>query len=285
MAQPRRAVEPDEIAAMVDADARENWELILGFRDRLLAHPTLEAAYVHLVRHGVGHTPPLFLNQLVHVILRNALDGCDDPYMLRAGELFFRPQRVTVHEGSLLLADEEKIEGSKPAGQPGSVSPLVGMLGLDRTSELDVLVDDNAGHYWARSDNFDYVLDLTGGRRGVRALGQVIERWVDHLLAIPVDVEPLTALQDAAFDWYVGLDAEGTRLGDALWRGDEIDAAMQASLVALLQLNVRDPALIDPKLGREPAYLILGSTPEKVVRLKPQNLVIGLPIPGREVPT
>ena len=34
--------------------------------------------------------PHLFLNQLVHVILRNALDGCDDPFVLRAAELFFR---------------------------------------------------------------------------------------------------------------------------------------------------------------------------------------------------
>ena len=48
-----------------------------------------------LVREGIGRTPPLFINQLVHVILRNALDGCDDAYVLRAAELFFRPQRLT----------------------------------------------------------------------------------------------------------------------------------------------------------------------------------------------
>ena len=37
--------------------------------------------------------PPLFLNQLVHLILRNALDGCTDPFVLRAAELMFRPQK------------------------------------------------------------------------------------------------------------------------------------------------------------------------------------------------
>ena len=63
------------------------------------------------MRRGVGQTPPLFLNQLVHVILRNALDGCDDAYVLRAAELFFRPQRMTLHEGSLIAADEETIAG------------------------------------------------------------------------------------------------------------------------------------------------------------------------------
>ncbi len=281
MIAPRHPVEPDEIDAIADEDARENWGLVLGFRDRLLRHPTLEAAYLDLVRRGVGRTPPLFLNQLVHVILRNALDGCDDPYMLRAAELFFRPQRVTVHEGSLLVADEEVIVGAKL----DAVSPLVSMLGLERSTEVDVLVDDNAQHYWARSDNFDLALDLTGGRRGVRALGQVVERWVEHLLGIPVDVEPLGALQDADFTWYIGLDAEGTRIGDALWRDDDIDEETRSRLVALLALHVRDVELVDPKLGHAPAYLILASTPEKVVRLKPQNLVIGLPASRREVPT
>ncbi len=66
-------------------------------------HPTLEAAYLALVRSGSIALPPLFVNQLVHVILRNALDGCDDPFVLRAAELFFRPQRIMLHEQSLLL--------------------------------------------------------------------------------------------------------------------------------------------------------------------------------------
>ena len=69
--------------------------------------------------------PPIFIDQLVHLILRNALDECDDAYMLRAAELFFRPQRLTVHEGSLLAADNEQIEASGPA-----VSPLAAMFGL-----------------------------------------------------------------------------------------------------------------------------------------------------------
>ncbi len=51
-----------------------------------------------LLRDGAEHTPSLFINQLVHVILRNALDGCEDAYVLRAAELFFREQRLTVHD-------------------------------------------------------------------------------------------------------------------------------------------------------------------------------------------
>ena len=100
--------------------------MLIAFRDHLLRHKTLEAAYVDLVRRGVGNTPPLFVNQLVHVILRNALDGVEDARVVRAAELFFRTQRVTLHEGSLLAADEETVGGA--AQTP--VTPLVSMLGL-----------------------------------------------------------------------------------------------------------------------------------------------------------
>src|SRR5438128_6913013 len=38
LADPRRRVEPGEIAAIADADARENRALLIAFRDLLLAH-------------------------------------------------------------------------------------------------------------------------------------------------------------------------------------------------------------------------------------------------------
>ena len=95
LADPRRPVDPTDIAAIADADARENWAVMVAWRDLLVAHRTIEAAYLHLVRGGIGRTPPLFVNQLVHVILRNVLDDCEDAFMLRAAELLFRPQRLT----------------------------------------------------------------------------------------------------------------------------------------------------------------------------------------------
>src|SRR5436309_2291377 len=67
LADPRNPVSASDIKAIVDPDARENWQLLIDFRDRLLRHSTLEAAFVDLVRHGVGEIPPLFVAQLVHV--------------------------------------------------------------------------------------------------------------------------------------------------------------------------------------------------------------------------
>jgi hypothetical protein len=274
LADPRRRVEPGEIAAIADADARENWTVMMAFRDRLVGHKTVEAAYLDLVRRGVGNTPPLFINQLVHVILRNALDGCEDPYMVRAAELFFRPQRLTVHEGSLIAADEETVAGA--SAQP--VSPLVSMLGLPAAADIDVLNDDNAQSYWERSDLFDLGLDLTAGRRGTAALGDVLARWVAHLLSVEVDVEALTEAAEVSFTWYVGLDADGTRIGDALWNGEELDEAARARIVGLYRLTFRDAGVVLDKAKGVPIYLILAMSPERTLRMKPQNLVTGLPI-------
>ena len=274
LAAPRRPVSKADIAAIDDADARENWDLMIAFRDRLLAHPTLEAAYLALMRDGGAHTPPLFVNQLVHVILRNVLDGCEDTHVLRAAELFFRAQRLTVHEGLLLAADEERITSAQPA----PTSPLVSLLGLERSAAIDVLSEGNAEQYFARSDAYDMALDLTAGRRGLASLAQVIERWLRHLLAVEVDVEPLTELRDARFTWYVGLDAEGTRLGDRLWRAEPLDEATNAQLVGLFRLKFRDRAIVMREVADEPVYLILAMSPDKILRMKPQNLLVGLPI-------
>lgn len=274
LAQPRRAVAASEIAAIADSDARENWRFVLALRDLLLRHRTLEAAYLALVRSGTIALPPLFVQQLTHVILRNALEGCDDPFVLRAAELFFRPQRVTVHAQSLLVADEEKIAGTNPA----SVSPLVSMLGLPAEAQIDILSDENADSYWQRSDLFDLALDLTGGRRGPAALAQAMARWIAHLLALDVVIEPLTELREARFTWYVGLDAEATRIGDQIWSGEELDDRTAGRVMGLFRLTISDHARVSDAVQGEPVYVIMAMTPDKTLRMKPQNLLTGLPI-------
>jgi hypothetical protein len=253
---------------------------MLSFRDQIAGHRTIEAAYLDIVRRGV-RVPHLFINQLVQVILRNALDDCGDPYVLRAAELMFRPQRLTLHDGSLIAADEETI-----AGQGATpVSPLVSMLGIPAAAGIDVMNDDNAGHYFEHSDRFHAALDLTGGRRGLQALATAIERWVGHLLSVAIEVEPLTEMHEAKLSWYVGLDAGGTAIGDALWNGEALDKAAQARVVGLFRLTFRDPNVALDKVKGEPVYLILAMDQDKVLRLKPQNLVTGLPVRHLEAAT
>jgi hypothetical protein len=280
MADPRRAVGADEIAAIADADARENWQVMIAFRDLLARHKTLEAAYLDIVRTG-ARVPHIFLNQLVHVILRNALDGCEDAFVLRAAELLFRTQRMTLHDGSLIAADEETISGA--SGTPAS--PLVSMLGIPAEAEIDVMSDENAAGYFEHSDLFHVALDLTAGRRGLMALAEAMRRWIAHLLNVAVEIEPLTELRDAKFTWYVGLDTDGSRIGDLLWNGEELDEATAGRVVGLFRLTFRDPEVVIDKVRGDAVYLILAMTVEKLLRFKPQNLVTGLPVRHLEAVT
>jgi Family of unknown function (DUF6352) len=270
---PRQPVAPRQIAAIADEDARENWALMISWRDHMVGHATLEAAYLAIVRHD-RKFPHIFLNQLVQVILRNVLDDCDDAFVLRAAELFFRSQKLTLYEGSLVAADEETVS----AWNTRPLSPLVSMLGLPSAPEIDVLSEANAGKYWERSDSFDMALDLTGGRRGLAALGDVVTRWVRHLLTVDVEIDAVTELRDVALTWYVGLDADATRIGDALWHGDELDQAARELVIGLYRLTFADDADIVEKARGAPTYLIAAMSPDRIVRLKPQNLITGLPV-------
>ncbi|MET4717868.1 hypothetical protein ABIF63_001974 [Bradyrhizobium japonicum] len=281
LADPRQPVSPDEIAAIADDDARGNWRFVLAFRDHLLRHPTLEAAYLSLVRSGANDLPPLFVNQLAHVILRNALDGCQDPLVLRAAELFFRPQRILQHEQALLLGDDEMIGGHSLT----PVLSLMSMLGAATHAEVDVLSEENAEDYWQRSDHFDMAFDLTAGGRGPCALGQAMARWISHLLGIDAAIVPLRELQDARLTWYVGLDVAATQLGDRLWHGEELDERSQGRVLALFQLTFADASLAIEEVQGEPVYLILAMTPDQKLRMKPQNLLTGLPIKRLEMVT
>ena len=247
---------------------------MVAFRDHLARHRTLEAAYLDIVRRNLKF-PHIFLNQIVHVILRNVLDDCDDAFVLRAAELFFRPQKLTLHEGSLVAADEETVSGlgNKP------LSPLVSMLGLagrrrDRRAQRGqcrcLLGAQRPVRHGARPHGRP--ARPRGARRGRQALDRPsarASRWT---------IEPLVELQDATLTWYVGLDADATRIGDALWKGDEIDEATRGRVVGLYRLTFADPADVVEKVRGEPVYLMTAMAADKVLRLKPQNLVTGLPV-------
>ncbi len=277
MASPRRAVDAAEIAAIADADARENWGFMLGFRDRLLRAASLEAAYLDLARNGAAGVPPLFLNHLAHLILRNALDGCDDPYTLRAGELFFRPQRASVHDGALLLADAERVDDAQANLH---AAPLAAMFAGPAVEELDIMTDETAWTYWSRSDAFTMALNLGGNPKSRTGLARAIEAWIRHMLGTTVLVTPERGLHDEDWRWFVGLDAEASRIGNALWQGRKVTAAEQQRVLAVFRLNFADDAQVLPAVKGHPVWLLLAETPDRIVRLKPQNLVTGLPLAG-----
>jgi hypothetical protein len=99
-----------------------------------------------------------------------------------------------------------------------------------------------------------------------------------HLLSVDCRIEPLAALRGVDFIWYVGLDAQATAIGDALWGGEEVDDATQSRLIGLYRLSVAAPGIVLEAASGEPIYLLLAMTPDGLLRMKPQNLIAGLPI-------
>jgi hypothetical protein len=270
---PRGVVATDEIRSIADRDARENWQHLIAFRDRLVAAPCLEAAYLALIRSPKVSVPPLFLNQLVHVIVRNMLDGATDAFRLRAAELLFRPQRLTIKDGVMLLADVELVDGSTVNDH---ASPLVAIFGDAKARDLDVLTPANAPAYFGRSDGFDMVLDFRHGEPGRTAFARVLEALVGHLLGVETRIEPLATVEDRDWSWFVGLDQEGTRIGNALWEGEEPEG--RERIVALFRATFPEPELMLERVRGKPVYLILAMTESRIVRVKPQNLLTGLPL-------
>ena len=175
MADPLRPVPQADIDALADADARENWRFMLAFRARLMRAPSLEAAYVDFARNGAAGVPPIFLSQLAHLVLRNALDGCEDPFVLRAGELVYRAQKATLQDGALLLADAEVVEVQQQGAQAAHLSPLTALLdAVPEFGDLDVMDDENAWTYWSRSDANTMIMNIGASKMAREGLARVI---------------------------------------------------------------------------------------------------------------
>jgi hypothetical protein len=274
MDNPRTFIAQGAIAAIADADARDNWTVMLDFRDRLIAAPTLEAAYVRLIRQGVKGLPPLFINQLAHIIMRNALGDCGDAFVARAGELFYRTQRVAIQDGAVMLADAETVERHETDLH---ASPLLRMFAND-TANLDVLKTGNAEDYWGRSDAFDMVFELGGLNGGRRTLATALEKWIRQVLGFEAEIEPLERMDDGDVRWIVGLDAEATRLGNALWHGEAIADEDAARLLAIFAIKPDAAHPFTPEVKGRPIYLLMAMDAGNLLRMKPQNLVTGLPL-------
>ena len=278
MADPRRRVTQAEIDAVEDPDGRDNYRVVLRFRDRLVEAGTLEAAYRGLFKAPVD-IPPLFIEQMVHVILRSILDGCEDPLRLRAAELFFREQKATIQEGHALLADHETVEMHAAGSRYGSIGRLIveaqGALGK---VDLDVLDKANAQIYWDRESRHDTVISVTFGRPALDALARVIEAWVKHFLGLVVRVKPIRKIDEPHWAWHIGLDAESTAILNELWSGAQVDHGRMQRILALFAVTFEDPAAMRTDIAGRTIYLALSTTEDGVVHMKPQNLLTNLPV-------
>jgi hypothetical protein len=274
MEDPRRSI---DLAAIEDPDARDNYRIVLDFRRKLLEAGTVEGCYLALFRAPID-IPPMFIDQLAHVVLRNVLDGTDDPLKLRAGELFFRDQKATIQEGHVLLADLETVEMHASGHRYGSIGRLIiEAQGELATANLDVLDRNNAALYWERESRHDTVISLTYGRPALDALCRVIEAWVFHFLKTEVRVTPIRKIDEERWAWHIGLDAESSEILNELWGGREIEQGRMRNILALFALEFADARAMRAEIRGRTVYLALAAE-DGVVKMKPQNLLLNLPV-------
>jgi hypothetical protein len=279
MNDPRLPVSSQDLSRVKDEAARHNYEVVVRFRDRLLDAGTVEGFYLGLFRSGKIDLPPLFIDQLAHVILRNILDGCDDPLRLRAAEIFWREQKATIRDGHALLADLETVEMHASGNRYGSIGRLIVEAQGDLAkTELDVIDRANAASYWERESRHDTVVSLTYGRPALDALGKVIEAWIAHFLALDVAVKPIRKIEEERWAWHVGLDAESTAILNELWAGSQVEQGRMRRILALFRLEFADGSVMRREIAGRPVYLALSSDEGDRVRMKPQNLLLNLPL-------
>jgi hypothetical protein len=174
-----------------------------------------------------------------------------------------------------MLADEEIIEMRAAAGAPGL--SLTGAAEPARV-ELDVLGEANAAGYWVRSDRFDMVIDMSFARPGLDALCRILEAWIAHFLSTAVTIVPVQSISDERWAWHVGLDGEATAILNDLYDGRAVDEERLRRILSLFRLEFREPAVMLPRIAGRPVYLAMAMDEDGALRLKPQNLLVNLPL-------
>jgi hypothetical protein len=224
--------------------------------------------------------PPLFVDQLTQILLRHILGDAAEPHLARAAEMLFRPQKIAIGgDKSVMAADDTAVETLATTGAFGSLGELLQKSNTrPRTAELDVLDAANAATYWDRDERHDFAVSLNRGQPALGALCRVLEKWIAHFLGVAVAIAPLREIDDRRWVWHVGLDAEASALLNDLYNRVEVDEARMARLLCLFELTFADPAAMRPAIAGRPVYLAMAMDADHRLKLKPQNLLLNLPL-------
>jgi hypothetical protein len=147
-----------------------------------------------------------------------------------------------------------------------------------RELKLEVLNINNAILYWMRDERFDTVLDISPGREAPQRLCRLLESWVEHLLGVRVKISAVTRIEDERWVWHCGLDVESSAILNELYEGREVTNERLRRLIGLFRMDFEDSAEMRNDLAGRPVYLGLAVDADMTLRLKPQNLLLNLPL-------
>ncbi|OYU46302.1 MAG: hypothetical protein CFE44_02840 [Burkholderiales bacterium PBB4] len=282
-ANPRSEVPPAQLQTLADRDAADNYAVWLRFRTRLMAQPTLEASYLALFQGPGVDVAPVLVAQLTQVLLRHILGPNATAMEARAAEMLFCTQKLSVlDDGVVMAADHSTVERYAVTGGLGQIGELLTQGGIAlRSVDLDVLGTDNADLYWQRDSCQDMVVCLNHGQPALDALCRVLERWIAHFLELEVTVRTEREIEDAHWVWHVGLDAQASSILNDLYTGAEVSEDRMRRLMCLFRLEFANPSDMRAEVAGRPVYLAMAMDENKLLRLKPQNLLLNLPLARR----
>ena len=277
---PRIEITEQEIGAMADEDIQENYRVWLRYRTRLLAASSLEGFYMSLFKGDGVDVPPLFVMQLAQIFVRHILGDDTHPLEVRMGEIFFRTQKITVLEDSIVMAaDEEVVARNAQAGETGNIMDLLkGKSMLTKSADLDVLYEDNAAEYWTRNEDFDFAVQLNFGHEPINHFCRVLEKWIKHFLGVAVRITPMQQISDPKWSWHVGLDAAATEILNKLYNKELLEADELEKVICLFRLDFIDETAVTKVQQGKPVYLAIAMNDQQQLKLKPQNLLFNLPL-------
>jgi hypothetical protein len=225
-----------------------------------------------------------------------------DAWQVRAAQMLYRSQRITTDDGQVLSGDLQTLDMLNDTGGIGDFGRFLAEAGAPlKAIQMRVLAEDNAAAFLAAAERsggqtgqYSYLLDLrhevsndlshglvltmTRARSGLKALAGVLARWVQHFTGMEVTVRHLQKIDDEAWRWHVGLDAGAMALLNDLYEGNEVEPERLQRLISLFRLDFMDPQDMRPDVSGKPVYLGLMMDAGGVVQIKPQNLLINLPL-------
>jgi hypothetical protein len=150
-----------------------------------------------------------------------------------------------------------------------------------RSIDLDVLDDRNAERYFERDEAHDTVIQLNTGRPACAALCRVLERWIAHFHGTRVTVTPIREIPDEDWVWHVGLDTEATGILNDVYGGADVGEERMKRIVGLFRVDFQDASALRPEHAGAPVFLGMAIGGDNTLRMKPQNLLMNLPLAAR----
>lgn len=256
-ADPLREVEQSELAAMVDADARDNYAFYQRLQIEVQAAGSLKRYYGQIIQSEVDLVPPEVMDVMVAVLTHDMLDGLlDKNIAIQYAAAQWLYQRQTVHlEDGRVVHDIARDSVREP---------------------LDL------SHGMVNALSHGLLFRLSNANSGLKALAQVLEKWVAYMLDIDVAIKPLPKVDDPAWRWHIGLEATSTAILNDLYRDGEVSPERLGLLISLFKLEFHNPALLQTDMrqgdGGKPIYLGLAMDASGQVKIKPHNLLLNLPL-------